>query len=63
MKIVSEAEINLETKEVTIGKHLDDYDFDNLDLEVLDREYVIIGDTEYPCCQEDEMSEDEFWYE
>lgn len=70
IKIQSEAVIDLETKEVTIGKHLYDYDFDELDLQILDREYVVIGGIEYPCCrlelpfhckkgEEDKM----YWYE
>ena len=37
IEIVSEAVINLDTKEVIIGEHLYDYDFDQMDLEVFDR--------------------------
>ena len=32
IEIQSEAVIDLKTKEVTIGKHLYDYDFDSMDL-------------------------------
>ena len=70
IEIQSEAVIDLETKEVTIGKHLYDYDFDSMDLEILNREFIVIDGEEYPCCRmeipffckkgkEDEM----YWYE
>lgn len=62
IEIVSEAVIDLETKEVKIGKHFFDYDFDELDLEILDREYVTIDGVEYSCCQKDEADEDDYWY-
>ncbi len=60
-EVVSEATINLDTKEVTIGKHLYDYDFDVLDLEILDREYVEIDGDEYPCAHKN-CQEDGYWY-
>ena len=50
IEIQSEAVIDLETKEVTIGKHLYDYDFDSMDLEILNREFIVIDGEEYPCC-------------
>lgn len=64
IEIVSEATVNLETKEVKIGKHLYDYDFDNLDLEILDCEYIDIHGIEYPCCRKEYLADDNcFWYE
>ena len=62
VEIVSEAEINLDTKEVIIGKHLYNYNFDNMDLEILNKEYVTIYGIEYPCCQKDNIKENEYWY-
>lgn len=62
IEIVSEATIDLETKEVEIGKYFYDYDFVELDLEILEREYVTIDGIEYPCCQKEEADEDDYWY-
>lgn len=62
IEIVSEAIIDLDTKEVEIGKHFYDYDFDQIDLEVLDREYVTINNVEYPCCRKNDAKEYHFWY-
>lgn len=60
-EIVSEAIVDLDTNEVVIGKHLYDYDFDQMDLEICDREYICIEGAEYPCsligCQENG-----YWY-
>lgn len=63
IEIVSEAIIDTKTKKVEIGKHLYDYDFDALDLEILDREYVIIDGIEYPCRRKDEADENDYWYD
>lgn len=62
IEIVSEAVIDMETKEIKIGKHLYDYDFDALDLDILNREYVTIAGIEYPCHRKTESKEDEYWY-
>lgn len=62
VEIVSEAVIDLETKEVTIGKHFYDYDFDALDLDVLNREYVTIDGVEYPCSQKENADDGTYWY-
>lgn len=61
IEIQSEAVINLETKEVEIGKHLYDYDFDNMDLEILNREFIVVDGGEYPCCVEGSADGD-YWY-
>ena len=62
IEIQSEAVIDLETKEVTIGKHLYDYDFDSMDLEILNREFIVIDGEEYPCCVKGSADGD-YWYE
>lgn len=62
VEIVSEAVIDLETKEVTILEHLYYYDFDSLDLEILNREYVTIHGVEYPCYRKNDAENDSFWY-
>lgn len=62
IEIVSEAVINLDTKEVIIGEHLYDYDFDQMDLEVFDRQYVTIDGIEYDCCHKSASSENDYWY-
>ena len=54
--------IDLESKEVVIGKHFYDYDFEELELDILEREYVVIDGEEYPCYEKDEAYEDEYWY-
>ena len=62
IEIQSEAVIDLETKEVTIGKHLYDYDFDSMDLEILNREFIVIDGEEYSCCVKGSADGD-YWYE
>ena len=62
IEIQSEAVIDLETKEVTIGKHLYDYDFDSMDLEILNRAFIVIDGEEYPCCVKGSADGD-YWYE
>lgn len=62
IEIVSEAVIDLETKQVTIGKHFYNYNFDELDLEILDKEYITIDGVEYTCHQKDEAEDEDYWY-
>ena len=55
IEIQSEAVIDLETKEVAIGKHLYDYDFDSLFMSSLKAEqlyYIYLGRTRFESFQE-----------
>lgn len=63
IEIVSHVLINIESKEIIeMGDYLHDYDFDLLNLEILDNQYVTIDNVDYPCHQEDEADEGDFWY-
>lgn len=62
IEITSEAIINLDTKEVMTGSYVYAYAFDELDLEILEREYITIGGVEYPCCQKGTAKDGEYWY-
>lgn len=62
IEIVSIAHINLNTKEVIIDEYFYDYDFEQMDLEFLNREYVKVLGEEYPCYRKSEAKDGDFWY-
>ena len=39
-----------------------DYDFDSMDLEILNREFIVIDGEEYSCCVKGSADGD-YWYE
>ena len=55
-KIISSCKINTETNEVFDIESVD------CDVDILDREYIIIDGTEYDVYSEDEADANEFWH-
>lgn len=64
-EVASGCKVDTDTKEVF---DIEKVCFDGLDVEILDREYVIIDDNEYDACQHDvydvpdDLADNEYWY-
>lgn len=57
-EVTSECKVNMESKEVF---DIELVNVDELDLEILEREYITIDDKEYPVSRDGE-DDTEFWY-
>lgn len=64
VEVESACKVNTDTNEVF---DIEMADVDELDLEILDREYIVIDGSEYDVyptagCIPDELADDEYWY-
>lgn len=64
-EVETDCKVNTDTNEVF---DIETADVDELDLEILDREYIVIDGNEYDVypiadCIPDELADDEYWYD
>lgn len=57
-EVTSECKVNIESKEVF---DIEPVNVDELDLEILEREYIVVDNKEYSVSREGE-NDTEFWY-
>lgn len=63
-EVETDCKVNTDTNEVF---DIETADVDELDLEILDRQYIVIDGNEYDvyttaACIPDELADDEYWY-